>query len=83
MRKAAISRGRVQVKAWARNHSINDGAQGSFNSYTLTTMVLYHLQAQPQPVVPPLVLLVPPDVLAVPRVQSPGVGTALGREVCT
>ena len=53
----------MQAKVWARHHGINDGAQGTFNSYALTTMVLYHLQSLPQPVVPALVLLLPPDLL--------------------
>jgi hypothetical protein len=60
----------LQVKAWARHQGINDGAQGTFNSYTLTIMVLYHLQSFKPPIVPPLMLLVPPDFLAALPVQS-------------
>lgn len=57
----------LQVKQWARLHSINDGSQGTFNSYALTNMAIHHLQAQTPPVIPPLAVLMPPDLLATPE----------------
>ena len=44
----------VQVKMWARKQRINDPANGSFNSYALSLMALFHLQSVSPPVMPNL-----------------------------
>ena len=42
----------MQVKAWARCQRLNDPVNGSFNSYALTLMALFHLQSVQPPVMP-------------------------------
>jgi hypothetical protein len=44
----------VQVKAWARHNRINHPSNGTFNSYALTLMVLFHLQSVSPPIMPPM-----------------------------
>lgn len=42
------------VKLWAQAHSINDAGAGTFNSHSLTLLVLFHLQTRPVAMLPPL-----------------------------
>ncbi|PSC67618.1 poly(A) RNA polymerase GLD2 [Micractinium conductrix] len=42
------------VKLWARQQGVNDSANGTFNSFALTLMVVFHLQTRSPPVLPPL-----------------------------
>lgn len=42
------------VKLWAKLHGLNDGAAGTFNSWSLTLMVLFHLQTVRPAILPPL-----------------------------
>ncbi|EPS67904.1 hypothetical protein M569_06872 [Genlisea aurea] len=42
------------VKEWAKTHQINDSRNGSFNSYSLTLLVIFHLQTLEPAILPPL-----------------------------
>lgn len=42
------------VKLWAGVHHINDASQGTFNSYTLTLLVIFVFQTRKVPIFPPL-----------------------------
>ncbi|KAA6429640.1 MAG: alpha beta hydrolase [Trebouxia sp. A1-2] len=42
------------VKLWARAQGINDSSRGTFSSYALTLMVVFLLQRQQPPILPPL-----------------------------
>ncbi|GAB4813989.1 hypothetical protein N2152v2_001035 [Parachlorella kessleri] len=42
------------VKVWARRHQVNDSIAGTFNSFALTLMIIFHLQTRSPPVLPPL-----------------------------
>lgn len=42
------------VKLWARHHNLNDSSQGTFNSFALTLLVVFHLQNRTPAVLPPL-----------------------------
>ncbi|ACO67462.1 predicted protein, partial [Micromonas commoda] len=40
------------VKMWAKNFDCNDATAGSFNSYSLSLMSLFHLQTRSPPILP-------------------------------
>lgn len=40
------------VKLWARAHGMNSPPDGTFNSYALTLMVIFHLQTRNPPILP-------------------------------
>lgn len=42
------------VKTWASYQGIQDASQGRLNSYTLTSLVTFHLQTRPIPILPRL-----------------------------
>jgi len=45
------------VKMWAKNFDCNDATAGSFNSYSLSLMSLFHLQTRSPPILPPAMRL--------------------------
>jgi len=45
------------VKLWAKAKGINDPGQGTFNSYSLSLLVIFHLQNLSPPLLPPLSVL--------------------------
>ena len=47
------------VMQWANEFGIKDASQGKLNSYTLTLLVIFHLQTRPDPVLPPLKSIMP------------------------
>ena len=49
------------VKLWARHHSLNDSSQGTFNSFALTLLIVFHLQNRTPAVLPPLYQLFLPQ----------------------
>lgn len=42
------------VKEWAKAHDINNPKTGSFNSYSLSLLVIFHFQTCVPPILPPL-----------------------------
>ncbi|MCO5587779.1 hypothetical protein L7F22_041731 [Adiantum nelumboides] len=42
------------VKFWAKAHDINDPKLGTFNSFALCLLVIFHLQTRSPPLLPPL-----------------------------
>ncbi len=48
------------VKAWAKHNQIHDASLGRFNSYSLVSLVIFHLQTRPKPILPRLKDLLPP-----------------------
>lgn len=44
----------VVVKEWAKAHKINNSKTGSFNSFTLSLLVIFHLQTCAPAILPPL-----------------------------
>ncbi|XP_010517334.1 PREDICTED: protein HESO1-like [Camelina sativa] len=42
------------VKEWAKAHNINDSKSGTFNSYSLSLLVIFHLQTCVPAILPPL-----------------------------
>ncbi|KAI4384492.1 hypothetical protein MLD38_002642 [Melastoma candidum] len=42
------------VKEWAKSHGINDPKNGSFNSFSLTLLVIFHFQTCAPSILPPL-----------------------------
>ena len=50
----------VLVKMWAGAAQLRDASLGRFNTYTLTSLIVYYLQTQPNPpVLPPLAEIIP------------------------
>ncbi|KAL1217793.1 Protein HESO1 [Cardamine amara subsp. amara] len=47
------------VKEWAKAHNINDSKCGTFNSYSLSLLVIFHLQTCVPAILPPLRVLYP------------------------
>jgi|EP00982_Pelagococcus_subviridis_P004473 poly(A) RNA polymerase len=45
------------VKMWAKNFDCNDATAGSFNSFALSLMSLFHLQTRSPPILPPAMRL--------------------------
>lgn len=45
------------VKMWAKNFDANDATAGSFNSFALSLMSLFHLQTRSPPILPPVLRL--------------------------
>ena len=45
------------IKMWAKNFDCNDATAGSFNSYSLSLMSLFHLQTRSPPILPPAMRL--------------------------
>lgn len=52
------------VKEWAKAHRINDPKSGSLNSYSLSLLVLFHLQTCVPAVLPPLKEIYPGNISA-------------------
>lgn len=42
------------VKEWAKAHNINDSKTGTLNSYSLSLLVVFHLQTCVPAILPPL-----------------------------
>ena len=55
------------VKRWAGNHHLRNAALGRFNTYTLTSMIVFFFQTLEKPIFPPLNLLVPPPLISAAR----------------
>jgi len=47
------------VMRWATEFGIKNGAEAKLNSYTLTLLVIFHLQTRPDPVLPALKRIMP------------------------
>jgi poly(A) RNA polymerase len=53
------------VKMWAKRFDCNDATAGSFNSFALSLMCLFHLQTRSPPILPPVLrLTLPSDAAA-------------------
>ncbi|KAG6600034.1 Protein HESO1, partial [Cucurbita argyrosperma subsp. sororia] len=50
------------VKEWAKAHDINNPKQGTFNSYSLSLLVIFHLQTCSPAIFPPLKDIYPGNV---------------------
>lgn len=42
------------IKLWARRHNLNDSSTGTFNSYALTLLIIFHCQTRSPAILPPL-----------------------------
>jgi hypothetical protein len=42
------------IKLWARHHNLNDSSTGTFNSFALTLLVIFHCQTRSPAILPPL-----------------------------
>jgi len=42
------------IKLWARYHNLNDSSMGTFNSFALTLLVIFHCQTRSPAILPPL-----------------------------
>ncbi|GLJ41689.1 hypothetical protein SUGI_0862850 [Cryptomeria japonica] len=42
------------IKHWAKAHNINDPKSGTLNSFSLSLLVIFHLQKQSPPILPPI-----------------------------
>ena len=42
------------IKLWARHHNLNDSSTGTFNSFALTMLVIFHCQTRSPAILPPL-----------------------------
>ncbi|KAH7624728.1 putative Protein HESO1 [Nannochloris sp. 'desiccata'] len=42
------------IKLWARHHDLNDSSTGTFNSFALTLLVIFHCQTRSPAILPPL-----------------------------
>ncbi|GMI80756.1 hypothetical protein HRI_001744900 [Hibiscus trionum] len=51
------------VKEWAKANGINNPKSGSFNSYSLTLLVIFHFQTCVPPILPPLKDIYPTNVV--------------------
>lgn len=51
------------VKEWAKAHGINDSKTGSFNSYCLSLLVIFHFQTCIPPIFPPLGEIYPGNMI--------------------
>ncbi|KAK8671781.1 hypothetical protein V6N13_038366 [Hibiscus sabdariffa] len=51
------------VKEWAKANGINNPKSGSFNSYSLTLLVIFHFQTCVPPIFPPLKDIYPTNVV--------------------
>ncbi|EOA28293.1 hypothetical protein CARUB_v10024490mg, partial [Capsella rubella] len=47
------------VKEWANTHDINNSKNVTFNSYSLSLLVIFHIQTYVPPVLPPLNMIYP------------------------
>ena len=52
------------VKMWAKRFDCNDATAGSFNSFALSLMSLFHLQTRSPPILPPVLRLTLPTPMA-------------------
>ncbi|MCO5563984.1 hypothetical protein L7F22_017639 [Adiantum nelumboides] len=50
------------VKFWAKAHDVNDPKLGTFNSFALCLLVIFHLQTRSPPVLPPLSSVLNEDI---------------------
>ena len=55
------------VKLWAGAAQLRDASIGRFNTYTLTSLVIYYLQTIEVPVLPPLSEIIPPGLMEAAR----------------
>ncbi|KAL6580283.1 hypothetical protein OROMI_008307 [Orobanche minor] len=51
------------VKEWAKTHHINDSKSGSLNSYSLSLLVVFHLQTLVPAILPPLREIYPGNMI--------------------
>lgn len=51
------------VKEWAKAHNINDPKSGTLNSYSLSLLVVYHLQTLEPAILPPLREIYPGNMI--------------------
>ncbi|CAI9774850.1 unnamed protein product [Fraxinus pennsylvanica] len=51
------------VKEWAKAHNINDPKSGTMNSYTLSLLVVFHLQTLEPAILPPLREIYPGNMI--------------------
>ncbi|KAK2441973.1 polynucleotide adenylyltransferase [Trifolium repens] len=51
------------VKQWAKAHKINNSKTGSFNSFTLSLLVIFHLQTCAPAILPPLKDIYPTNMV--------------------
>ncbi|KAL5709481.1 polynucleotide adenylyltransferase [Ranunculus cassubicifolius] len=58
------------VKEWAKAHGINDPKEGTFNSYALCLLVIFHLQTCVPAILPPLKEIYAGSINANPSIKS-------------
>ncbi|CAL0334853.1 unnamed protein product [Lupinus luteus] len=51
------------VKEWAKAHKINDSKAGTFNSYSLSLLVIFHFQTCVPAILPPLSVIYPGNMV--------------------
>ncbi|GMP69267.1 hypothetical protein CsSME_00028591 [Camellia sinensis var. sinensis] len=51
------------VKEWAKAHGINDSKSGTFNSYTLSLLIIFHFQTCVPALLPPLKEIYPRNIV--------------------
>ncbi|XP_019439439.1 PREDICTED: protein HESO1-like isoform X1 [Lupinus angustifolius] len=51
------------VKEWAKAHKINDSKAGTFNSYSLSLLVIFHFQTCVPAILPPLNVIYPGNMV--------------------
>ncbi|KAH9324990.1 hypothetical protein KI387_005168, partial [Taxus chinensis] len=52
------------IKYWAKAHNINDPKTGTLNSFSLSLLVIFHLQTQSPPILPPVKDIYDGDVVS-------------------
>ncbi len=58
------------IKLWARHHNLNDSSTGTFNSFALTLLVIFHCQTRSPAILPPIAELFGCDDGAIERVRN-------------
>jgi len=56
------------AKLWAEEHNLIGASIGRLNKYTLAQLVIFHLQTRPDPILPPLRIVMPGETMG--RFQS-------------
>ncbi|CAL5343582.1 unnamed protein product [Camellia sinensis] len=61
--RSAMLGTRWDVKEWAKAHGINDSKSGTFNSYTLSLLIIFHFQTCVPALLPPLKEIYPRNIV--------------------